>query len=61
MSPNVENSNEQSLNLEVIVSEDDKTVYVKLTGFDNIESADEYASYLVDKLPLMLFETQVMQ
>lgn len=48
------------LDLEVIVSEDDKTVYVKLTGFDNVEDADKYASYLVENLPLMLFESEVM-
>lgn len=48
------------LDMEVIVSEDDATVYVKLTGFDDLESADEYASYLVDQLPLLLFETKVI-
>lgn len=48
------------LDLEVILSEDDKTVYVKLTGFDNVEDADKYASYLVENLPLMLFESEVV-
>jgi hypothetical protein len=48
------------LDLEVILSEDDKTVYVKLTGFDNVEDADKYASYLVENLPLMLFESEVI-
>jgi hypothetical protein len=48
------------LDLEVILSEDDKTVYVKLTGFDNVEDADKYASYLVENLPLMFFESEVM-
>lgn len=53
------NSDAVQLNLEVILSEDDKTVYVKFTGFDNIEEADNYASYLTDTLPLLLFETEV--
>ncbi len=48
------------LDMEVILSEDDKTVYVKLTGFDNVEDADKYASYLVEHLPLLLFETKVV-
>ena len=48
------------LDLEVILSEDDKTVYVKLTGFENVEDADKYASYLVEHLPLMLFESEVV-
>lgn len=51
---------QQKLDLEVIVSEDDATVYVKLSGFEDLESADDYASYLVKHLPLMLFETKVL-
>ncbi len=47
------------LDLEVIVSEEDNTVYVKLTGFENIEDADQYATYLTETLPLMLFESEV--
>jgi hypothetical protein len=50
----------RNLDMEVIVSEEDATVYVKLTGFENIESADEYAAYLADKLPLLLFETEIL-
>lgn len=56
----VENAETQKLDLEVIVSEDDAAVYVKLTGFEDVESADSYANYLVDTLPLMLFQTQVL-
>jgi len=48
------------LDMEVIVSEDDNTVYVKLEGFDNIEDADQYAIFLQQNLPLMLFESQVV-
>lgn len=48
------------LDLEVIVSEEDNSVYVKLTGFSDLGSADSYAEYLVDALPLLLFETEVV-
>lgn len=48
------------LDLEVIVSEEDNSVYIKLTGFDDIIAADSYAEYLVDALPLLLFETEVL-
>jgi hypothetical protein len=54
------NIQRQELDMEVIVSEDDTTVYVKLTGFNDLETADSYASFLVDNLPLMLFESQVL-
>jgi hypothetical protein len=48
------------LDMEVIVSEQDNVIYVKLEGFDNIEDADQYANYLQENLPLMLFESQVL-
>lgn len=45
------------LDLEVFVCEEDNSVYVKFTGFDTIEEADEYGEYLTETLPLMLFES----
>ena len=50
----------QELDMEVIVSQDDAAIYVKLTGFENLETADNYAAFLVDHLPLMLFESTVL-
>jgi hypothetical protein len=50
----------QELDMEVIVSQDDAAVYVKLTGFEDLETAETYASFLVDHLPLMLFESTVL-
>ena len=55
----ISNLDAQQLDLQVIVSEEDKAVYVKITGFDTIEEADNYADYLTDTLPLMLFESEV--
>jgi hypothetical protein len=47
----------KELGLQVLVVEEDNSVYVKFTGFDDIEEADEYAEYLTEVLPLMLFES----
>jgi hypothetical protein len=47
------------LDMEVFVSEEDNSVYVKIKGFDTIEEADKYADHLTDVLPLMLFESEV--
>lgn len=47
------------LDLEVFVAEEETAVYVKLTGFDNIEEADQYANHLTDHLPLLLFESEI--
>jgi hypothetical protein len=47
------------LELEVIVSEEDNSIYVKFMGFENIEAADDYAIYLQETLPLLLFESEI--
>ena len=47
------------LNMEVIVSEEDLAVYVKFTGFDDVDFANEWAVRMVDELPLKLFESPV--
>lgn len=60
MNPSTQ-ENRTELNMEVILSEDDATVYVKLTGFEDLESADEYALFLAEQLPLLLFETKIVQ
>lgn len=52
--------NEISLNMEIILSEEDKSLYVKLTGFPSVEDADQYANYLNNNLPLLLFQSEVL-
>jgi hypothetical protein len=47
------------LNMEVIVSEEDLAVYVKFTGFDDVDFANEWADRMIDELPLKLFESPV--
>ena len=52
------------LDLEVMstVDEDDEVaVYVKFTGFEDQEAAEEYAEFLAETLPLLLFETTRIQ
>ena len=55
--PNLEGRVE--LALEVLVSEEDNSVYVKFTGFDDISEADAYAEHLVEYLPLVLFQSEI--
>jgi nanoRNase/pAp phosphatase (c-di-AMP/oligoRNAs hydrolase) len=47
------------LGMEVILAEEEKAVYVKITGFETVEEADDYGNYLMETLPLMLFESEV--
>jgi len=58
----VEESNEEplsrdDLDIEVAVSNEEPVVYVKFTGFDDVEDAEEYAEFLAETLPLLLFES----
>jgi len=41
----------------VVVAEESNDVYVKFSGFDDDEDAEEYAQFLAETLPLLLFET----
>ena len=60
MTPTQPNSEGRvELSLEVLVSEEDNSVYVKFTGFDDISEADAYADHLVEYLPLVLFQSEI--
>ena len=48
------------LDIQVLVDEEDNTVYVKFEGFNNIEEADEYATFLQEYLQLMLFQSDIL-
>lgn len=54
------NENNIPLDISIFVTEDDNSVYIKMTGFPCTESAEDYAEHLTEYLPLMLFETDVI-
>lgn len=56
---NLDQDDRIPLHLEVLVSEEDNSVYVKFTGFEDINEADAYAEFLTGYLPLILFESEV--
>jgi len=45
------------IDIEVVVEDDSSDVYVKFSGFEDSEDAEEYAQFLAETLPLLLFET----
>jgi hypothetical protein len=49
------------VDIEVVVADDSHDVYVKFSGFDDAEDAEEYAQFLAETLPLLLFETTRLQ
>ncbi len=49
------------IEIEVMSTTDDEPcVYVKFSNFADIEDAEEYADFLAETLPLLLFETTRM-
>ena len=51
------------IDIEVMSTEEDQEhcVYVKFSNFADAESADDYAQFLAETLPLLLFETTRIQ
>jgi hypothetical protein len=54
---NEEHISRDDIDIEVVVGEDVPDVYVKFSGFEDSEDAEEYAQFLAETLPLLLFET----
>jgi hypothetical protein len=49
------------IDIEVVISEEEPAVFVKFSGFEDEEDAEEYAQFLAETLPLLLFETTRLQ
>ena len=58
-----ESISSDEIDIEVMSTEEDNEhcVYVKFSNFADEESAEEYAEFLAETLPLLLFETTRMQ
>lgn len=49
-----------NIDIEVRVMADEPVIMVQFSGFEDDEDAEEYAQFLADNLPLLLFETTRM-
>ena len=58
---NEEFISDDDIDIEVFVDETDNTVVVKFSGFEDEEDLEEYAEFLAETLPLLLFETTRVQ
>ena len=58
---NEEHISRDDIDIEVVVGEDVPNVYVKFSGFEDSEDAEEYAQFLAETLPLLLFESTRLQ
>jgi hypothetical protein len=62
LAENEEYISSDDIEIEVMSTTDDEpAVYVKFTNFVDAEDAEEYAEFLAETLPLLLFETTRMQ
>jgi hypothetical protein len=61
LAENEEFISDDDIDIEVFVDETDNTVTVKFSGFENEEDSEEYAEFLAETLPLLLFETTRVQ
>ena len=62
LADNEEFISRDDIDIEVMsTSDEEPAVYVKFTGFDDAEDAEDYAQFLAETLPLLLFETTRMQ
>lgn len=58
---NEEYISDDDIEIEVMsTSDEEPCVYVKFSGFVDSEDAEEYAEFLAETLPLLLFETTRM-
>ena len=48
------------VDIEIVVDENDNSIYLQLKGFDDPDQAFAYAEHLQKYLPLMLFESEVI-
>lgn len=45
------------IDISIAVSDEEPLVFVSFSGFPDVEDAEEYADFLAETLPLLLFES----
>lgn len=61
LADNEEFISRDDIDIEVVVDEENDHVYVKFSGFESNEDTEEYAQFLAETLPLLLFESTRLQ
>ena len=62
LAENEEFISRDDIEIEVMSTTDEEPcVYVKFSNFQDLEDAEEYADFLAETLPLLLFETTKLQ
>lgn len=61
LADNEEFISRDDLDVSVVLDPESNEVYVRFSGFENEEDSAEYAQFLSETLPLLLFETTRLQ
>jgi len=61
LAENEEYISSDDVEIEVSVDEEENAVIVRFAGFEDYEDAEQYAIFLAETLPLLLFETTKIQ
>ena len=61
LAENEEYISRDDVDIEVRVMQDEPVIMIQFSGFEDHEDAEEYAQFLADNLPLLLFETTRLQ
>ena len=61
LAENEEYISRDDVDIEVRVMQDEPVITIQFSGFEDHEDAEEYAQFLADNLPLLLFETTRLQ
>ncbi len=61
LADNAEYISRDDIDIEVVIGNESPDVYVKFSGFEDEEDAEEYAQFLADTLPLLLFQSTRLQ
>jgi len=61
LAENEEYISRDDIDIEVRVMQDEPVIMIQFRGFEEHEDAEEYAQFLADNLPLLLFETTRLQ
>lgn len=61
LAENEEFISRDDIDIKVYTGDDEPVVYVKFSNFEDFEDAEDYAAFLNETLPLLLFETTRLQ
>lgn len=50
----------ETIRIEIVASETDHSVNIRMIGFDEFEDVAGYAEFLADNLPLLLYQTTII-